>query len=101
LLIVIIIILLVCVSADLLANGGRNRPVGDRPVVGPGYLPSPNGFDVFQGQPAGVVPRGVTPVGGASLQRGPPSPLAPDVSVHCILLSYIHQFTTGAVEGLC
>lgn len=79
--------MLICVAADLLANGGRNRPVGDRPITGPGYLPSPNGFDVFQGQQAGVVARGVTPVGGTSLQRGPSSPLAPDVSMHCLLVS--------------
>jgi len=74
------------VTAELLANGGRNRPVGDRPVTGPGYLHSPNGFDVFQGQQSGVVARGVTPVGGASLQRGPSSPLAADVSLHFSLL---------------
>jgi len=68
-------------AADLLANGGRNRPVGDRPVAAAGYLASPNGFNVFQGQQqSAVVARGVTPVPGAGLQRAPSSPLAPDVS---------------------
>ena len=73
-----------CIVADLLANGGRHRPVGDRPVTGnASFLPSPNGFDVLPGQSAaGMVPRGVTPVpGGSGLQRGLSSPLASDVSV--------------------
>ena len=70
------------VAADLLANGSRSRPsVGDHQVASPGYLPSHNGFDIFQTQQSGVVPRGVTPVPGASLQRGPSSPLVPDVSI--------------------
>ena len=72
-----------CAAADLLANGSRNRPVVDRPIAGTSYLASPNGFDVFQGQQSGLVPRGVTPVPGASLQHGPSSPLAPDVSLPC------------------
>jgi len=69
-----------------LSTGSRNRPVGDRAVTGAGFLPSPNGLEVYQGQQAGVIPRGVTPVGGASLQRGPSSPLATDVSVLYILV---------------
>jgi len=77
-----------CAAADLLANGSRNRPVvGDRALVGAGYLASPSGLDVYQGQQSGVVARGVTPVPGASnLQRAPSSPLAPDVSQVCLKL---------------
>ena len=60
--------------------------MGDRAVTGAGYLHSPNGLEVYQSQQAGVVPRGVTPVGGASIQRGPSSPLATDVSLHNVLL---------------
>jgi len=68
-------------AADLLANGSRSRPVGDRPVTGAGYLASANGLDVFQGQQSAVVARGTTPVPGAAIQRAPSSPLAPDVSL--------------------
>ena len=67
-----------------MSSGSRNRPVGDRAITGQGFLPSPNGFDVFQAQQSSVVPRGVTPVGGASLQHGPSSPLGRDVSMHCV-----------------
>jgi len=68
-------------AADLLANGGRNRPLCDRQLSGPGYLASANGLDVFQAQQSGVMARGMTPVPGAGLQRGPSSPLAADVSL--------------------
>jgi len=71
-------------AADLLSSGSRNRQVvADRPITGgaAGFLPSSNGYDMFQGQQSGIVARGVTPVPGSSLQHSPSSPLTTDVSI--------------------